>query len=422
MNAAMLVRGTRRPWHWRHLLLAPHRLGFFMGLVVLATSALWWLAVEAQRSGGSPGFAYTVSPSLVHAAVMTFGFIPLFFSGFLFTAGPKWLGVPGPDARQLVPALLAQLGGWLAWLSGSHVHVAIAGAALVLALTGLCRVTSLFWRLICASTLADRMHAKAIGAALLVGCTSLAGLAVSVLAGEDTLARLFVLSGLWGFVVVVYVTAAHRMIPFFTSDTVPLVRAWRPNRVLWLMLGAASFEAVAPWIDTHAAAHPAWQVSRGVIELLAGGMIVRLAVAWGLVQSLKIRLLAMLHLGFLWLGLGLALAGTTQLLGWATGAQLLPLAPLHAITMGALGSLMLAMVTRVSCGHSGRPLVADNLVWGLFWLLQLATLLRIAATVPAWPGQTLLTAAALLWGALTLTWSVRYGSWYGRPRADGRAG
>ena len=46
--------------------------------------------------------------------------------------------------------------------------------------------------------------------------------------------------------------------------------------------------------------------------------------------------------------------------------------------MGCLGSLMLAMVTRVSCGHGGRALVADRLVWTLFWVLQLATVVRLA--------------------------------------------
>ena len=117
---------------------------------------------------------------------------------------------------------------------------------------------------------------------------------------------------------------------------------------------------------------------RGVLEIGAGLVLLWLAVAWGLVQSLRIRLLAMLHLGFLWLGLALLLGGVSQLLAAFTGQAVLPLAPLHALTMGCLGSLMLAMVTRVSCGHSGRPLVADNLVWSLFWLLQAAVLLRIA--------------------------------------------
>jgi uncharacterized protein involved in response to NO len=105
-----------------------------------------------------------------------------------------------------------------------------------------------------------------------------------------------------------------------------------------------------------------------------------------------------------------------------TGAAVLPLAALHAVTIGCLASLMLAMVTRVSCGHSGRPLVADNVVWLLFWLLQATAVLRIAATVPNAPMQDLLLTAALLWTALMLVWGLRYGSWYGRARADGRPG
>ena len=421
MNAAMHVRGTGA-WHWRHLLLAPHRFGFFMAMLVLAASALWWTAVQLQRSGAGPQLSFALSPSLVHATVMTFGFIPLFFSGFLFTAGPKWLGVPAPGAHAVAPALVAQPAGWLLWLAGGHLHLAIALAGLALALAGLCRVTFLFLRMIAASREPDRMHAKAIGVALLVGCASLAGVIIATLAGNDSVARLFVHSGLWGFVVMVFLTVANRMIPFFTATAIKRTKRWGPEWVLRLMLGAAAVEVTAVWAEPWLGGLAAWQIARGVFELVAGLAVVSLCVAWGLVQSLKIRLLAMLHLGLLWLGIALLLGGASQLLGWFTQRPVLPLAALHALTMGCLGSLMVAMVTRVSCGHSGRALVADNLVWGLFWLLQVATLLRIAATVPGWSTQNLLTATALVWSVVMLVWAIRYGSWYGRPRADGRPG
>jgi len=411
-----------RAWHWRHLLLAPHRLGFFLAMAVLLAAALWWALVQVQRSGAGPNLPHAVSPSLVHATVMTFGFMPLFFSGFLFTAAPKWLRVSGPSARRLAPALLAQAAGWFAWLCGSHVHAAFAATGLSLVLIGLGGTTTMFWRLMAASREEDLLHARAVGVALVTGCLCLAGVGVSLLTGAGAAARLFVLTGLWGFIVVVYVTVTHRMIPFFSPPPMPTVQTWHPSSALALMLGAAAFEASAGWLDAAFPGYAAWQVVRGVIELAAGAVLVWLAVMWGLFKSLRIRLLAMLHPGFLWMGLGLALSGGSQLLGWASGSAVLPLAPLHAITMGALGSLMLAMVTRVSCGHAGRSVVADDLVWRLFWLLQAATLLRIAAAVPSWPTQPLLTAAALLWAGLMLIWGLRYGSWYGRPRADGRPG
>jgi uncharacterized protein involved in response to NO len=139
------------------------------------------------------------------------------------------------------------------------------------------------------------------------------------------------------------------------------------------------------------------------------------------VQSLKIRLLAMLHVGFVWFGLSLLLSGASQWLLAAGGVPTMGLGALHALTMGFLGSILLAMVTRVACGHSGRALVADATVWSLFWLLQGAVLLRIAGTLPQAGGGWLL-AAALLWGGVVLVWGARLLNWFGRPRADGRPG
>ena len=412
---------TRSGWNWQSLLLAPHRLGFFLAMVVLAASGGWWAAVQLDRAAGGQFLAYAMSPSLTHAAVMVFGFLPLFFSGFLFTAGPRWLGVRQPTAREILAPDLLMASGWLLWLVAGHVHAVLALAALLLSLAGLVAVTLRFWHLLLASRAPDRVHAKAIGAGLLAGCASLGALALAVLLDAPGAARACVLTGLWSFIVVVYASVTHRMIPFFTSSVLPMA-VWRPFWVLQLMLGVALFEAVAVWPESFATPGTAWLVLRGAIELAAAGLLIWLVFAWGLVQSLKVRLLGMLHVGFLWLGLGLGLSGLSQLIGAATGTPALPLGALHAVTIGCLGSLMLAMVTRVSCGHSGRPLVADNLVWALFWLLQAAAILRIAAAVPGWPGQALLAAAALLWAGLMLVWGCRYGSWYGRARADGSPG
>jgi uncharacterized protein involved in response to NO len=211
------------------------------------------------------------------------------------------------------------------------------------------------------------------------------------------------------------------MIPFFTSSALPMVKAWRPFWVLWLLLGLAGLEAVAPWVDL-VTDDVVWHGVRGAIEVTGGAVVIWLAFAWGLVQSLKQRLVAMLHLGFSWLGIGLMLYGISHLLQALNGQAWLPLGGLHAVTMGCLGSLMVAMVTRVSCGHSGRALVADNLVWALFWLLQAATVLRIAAAAPTAAMPMLLVAASALWAGLVAVWGFRYGSWYGRARADGRPG
>jgi uncharacterized protein involved in response to NO len=89
--------------------------------------------------------------------------------------------------------------------------------------------------------------------------------------------------------------------------------------------------------------------------------------------------------------------------------------------MGFLGSVLMAMVTRVSSGHSGRPLTADNLVWWAFWALQLATVVRIASALEQGSAWLTLLAATIWLGVIQL-WGRRIVRWYGTPRADGQPG
>ena len=79
------------------------------------------------------------------------------------------------------------------------------------------------------------------------------------------------------------------------------------------------------------------------------------------------------------------------------------------------------MVTRVSCGHGGRALVADNIVWTLYGLLQLAVGLRVAGAIPG-ASAAPLVGAVLLWPGVMTIWGLRLMSWYGRERVDGRPG
>jgi uncharacterized protein involved in response to NO len=413
-------------WRPAHTLLAPHRLGFVLAMLLLVSSALWWALVQLDRVSTVVSLPYAMSPSLVHGAVMSFGFIPLFFSGFMFTAGPKWLGVTPPSVRQLQVPLLLQAGGWWLWLAGAHLDARIALFGLALATLGLIWVSGLFWQLIWRSPAPDRVHAMVVGVGCGVGCVSLLGVALARVLDAPEIATACVLTGLWGFIVVGYVAVAHRMIPFFTSSALPMIDAWRPFWVLWLMLTTTFLEVVAVWVERNGlpdgAAGPTWMGLRGSLELAAGTVLLWLAWAWGLVQSLTNRLLAMLHIGFMWLAVALLLSGASQWLGASSGVPALGLGPMHALSMGCLASLMLAMVTRVSCGHSGRVLHADKLIWSLFWLLQLTTVMRIASDAyPALAGDLLLP-AALLWAGVMSVWGVHLGNWYGRVRTDGRPG
>lgn len=112
MPIALIPRasGTAGPAA-RPLFGAPHRFFFLVGVVQLAVVSAWWLCVLASRVfPGLPRPAPTLPDTVVHALLMTCGFAPFFMFGFLFTAGPRWLGVDPPAPRAWrPPAMLAAL-------------------------------------------------------------------------------------------------------------------------------------------------------------------------------------------------------------------------------------------------------------------------------------------------------------------------
>jgi len=392
-------------WRWSTVLRAPHRLAFAWAQTVLLFASSWWLMEHLARSGwlsAAWSFQPMLSSTVVHSVAMTFGFIPLFFSGFLFTAGPKWLGVAAPSAQALLPATTLQGAGWLLWLVGAYISPWLAVFGGGLAWSGLSITTTLFIRLLFKSAASEKVHATLVAAASSAGLVCLTGAMVGVMSNRWDLTRVWTLTGLWMYAVWVYVVVAHRMILFFTSSALQSVAAWRPMWVLYFLVFAVTHKGVSLWVDFFQWNSPVWTVLSSFLMLVTGILLLWLALIWGMVQNLKIRLLAMLHIGFLWLGFGFLLDATGHFWTHLTGDPGWALGAMHATTMGFMGSLLLAMVTRVSCGHGGRPLVADTFVWSVFWLLQLATCIRILVTVfetPWYATLTVLTAG--LWLLVT---------------------
>jgi uncharacterized protein involved in response to NO len=409
------------------LLAAPHRPAFLGGMLMLLAVSTWWAALLVAPALGT-AVSTSMPPMMVHGFTFAAGFMPLFMTGFLFTAGPRWLDVPAPSARVLKWPVLLHFGGVALLVAGSLIDSGITAFGALLLAIAWTAVGVGFAGLIRASRARDKLHAKCVMAfwAVGIGCAMLFAAGLAIRQFSVVAAALWLM--VFGFITPIFATVAHRVLPFFTSNAVTRFVPWKPNWALGLLLAALLvFGALqlAGRLDLMLPRQSAWLTLFTVGP--AATALAALALRWGLLQSLRgpsLRLLAMLHLGFVWSVIALLLAtADAALVLLGGGATLrLGLAPLHALTMGFLGSLLFAMATRVICGHGGIPVVADRYVWALFWVLQAAVLLRLAASV--WPPHSavLSAAAALAWCAVWIAWASRYLPVLVRPRRDGRPG
>jgi len=409
-----------RPW----LDDEPHRLAFAAGALVLAAAAAWWCA---RVLGWASGGALPAVES--HAILMTFGFMPLFFGGFLAGTGARWLGQPAIPARELAPAVLLQLAGWLVFVTATALDAAgPAAAAGSSALFAVAAGQAMAWRRfaarVAASSRPDRAHASVIALAGGIGLLALLVTAAALATGDVPLARAAVRAALWIHVGCTFAAAAHRMIPFLGGSAWPAFDARRPRWLLEALAAVFVLEGAADAVDLLRGAAPMpLQLARTAIEALAGAGLLGLALRWGFVQDLRIRLLAMLRLAVAWLAVSLLLAALSHGLELA-GRSGLGTAPLHAYAMGFLGSMMLAMVARFIAGHAGRTVAADTPLGRLFALLQAAVAARVAGGVLDALGiaraHTLIALAAAAWALVCVLWAARYLPLLAGPRLQRR--
>ncbi|MCB1937240.1 MAG: NnrS family protein, partial [Nitrosomonas sp.] len=152
-----------------------------------------------------------------------------------------------------------------------------------------------------------------------------------------------------------------------------------------------------------------------------------LSIRWGFLRSFQVSLLAVLHISFAWLSIAMLLYGLQSYIYMdSEGSTLiLGLAPLHALVIGYFTSMVLGMASRVTVGHSGRPLEMDKFTWQLFLGFQASTAVRILPEILPVLGHftaILYLLAGLIWLACFILWAVHYIPIYWRPRIDGKPG
>ena len=124
-------------------------------------------------------------------------------------------------------------------------------------------------------------------------------------------------------------------------------------------------------------------------------------------------LVLILHLGYGWLALALLILGSAIL-----GVGLRPTDAVHALTTGAVGAMTLAIMTRASLGHTGRPRHADPLTVMIFLLVNLGAILRVFGPATDLPSPLVLSLSAMAWSGAYLLFVLVYGRYLLRPSLD----
>jgi uncharacterized protein involved in response to NO len=378
---------------------------FFLGVGVYAALfvALW----PAVWLGALPPPAW-LAPHWWHAHEMLFGVVAAAVAGFLLTAVPVWTGTRalagaplGALAALWAAGRVAMLAaGWLpAWLVALVDGAFLPAVALVLARA--------LWR-------TPRRANQAIGGVVaLLAAANLAvhAHALGVFPGAAPRALRFAVDLATLLVVVI----GGRITPGFTANALRLRGIAAPvvARPSLDRIAVAATAALAA-LDLVAARGAA----TGLAACVAGLAVAGRMLGWQTRHALADPLLWSLHAGLAWVAAGLLLVGAGDL----TGA-LPPAAGLHSLTAGAFGSMILAVMTRVALGHTGRPLVLPRGAALCYALVHAGALARVASAFAAPPAYApLLVAAAALWAAAFALYAALYAPILLAPRVDGLPG
>ncbi len=394
---------------------APHRMMFFAGALQTLLGIAWWVVDLGARYAGLYAPLSLPLPAVwVHATLMIFGVFSFFIFGFLMTALPKWVAMRALKPSDYVPPYVLLVAGWLAFYAALLWLPSLMPLAMLLVALGWLLGWRPLWQAVHGSMNDNRQHAWAVLVANGFGITGLLTMAAGLALVEARLVGAAIEIGLWGFLAPTFFIVTHRMLPFFSGSVIRGYDEYRAIWPLWAMLGAFALHAVLAILGLRT-----W--SWGV-DLPAAGLMFWLAFRWQLWKSLASHLLAMHHLAGLWLATAFALYGVQSLLsmaGVAWGGRM----PLHALTIGYFGSLVLGMATRVTLGHSGRLISSDVWSWRLFWLLQPVVLLRLTGEFVELSGPAnLIWLSGLGWIAVFGQWSRVHLLMFVRPRPDGRPG
>ena len=383
---------------------------FFLGAAVFTALLMSiWLAFIADLAMGGSGAWLPVagSPYAWHAHEMVFGFAAAAIAGFLLTAVPNWTGALPLSGAPLVGLFLLWSTGRLAMAFSDLLppwFVATSDVAFIPVLGAFAA-----WQLFVKPAARNLVF---LGLLLMLCAAN----AAYHLATYDlvSLNQIELLRNGLLVVGIIIAVVGGRIIPSFTHNWLHLNRPGAPLPRRFAALDLSSIVSIIAIIIARLLGAPG-QIE-GAIALVATALNAARLVLWRGWGTRAEPIVWVLHAGYAWLVIALALIAATNLTPWvpATLAN-------HALGTGAVGLMILAVMSRASLGHTGRRIVAPAAIVGAYRLVSVAAHLRVLGPLilPQYQGP-ILVLAALAWICAFSLFAVVYGPILTTPRVHAK--
>lgn len=379
--------------------------GFRSQFLLAGCAALLLVPVWASNFALGTSLGSAWPPTLWHAHEMLFGFIASAIAGFLLTAVPSWTGEKGFAGWPLM--LLA--GTWLA------ARLLIASSALwPAALIALVDLAFLPLLAVLVGLPLLRTRSRNLLLLLVLVLLWLCDLVFHVaLLRANAPRALHALQVGIDLVLLMVTVVGGRIVPAFTTSALrPLGMSVRDRGGFTVLAVAAMVLVALTDLFAVPAALGGWVAAAAALVQAA-----RL-LQWATWRTWRLPIVWVLHLGYAWLPVGLGLKAVALLTGAALGAFWL-----HALTMGALTTMIVAVMSRASLGHTGRALVVHPLTTLSYLLLTGAALIRVFGLAAFHLNYVaVIVLAALCWSTAFALFVGVYAPILWLPRADGKPG
>lgn len=326
-----------------------------------------------------------------HVHELLYGFLPAVVTGFLLTAIPNWTGRLPIQGKPLLVLVLVWLAGRVCvtfsaqtgWLPAAIFDVTFL--ALVVAAAAREIVTGKNWR-----------NLRVVGLVTLL----LAGnIAFHIEAHVRGTAEYGTRAGI-AVIVMLIVVIGGRIVPSFTRNWLARENPGRlpaPFARFDVATMAVTAVALVLWVM-----QPTGQIVAAALMLAGVLNIVRL-MRWAGDRTCRDRLVLILHVGYAFVPLGFLLAGA------AAFGIIVSSAGIHAWTVGAAGTMTLAVMTRASLGHTGNALVASPMTQAIYATVVIASLARICAALDGGWSDALLHVTAFAWCVAFFGFALSFG-------------